>query len=117
MWIETGFDKVHKRHSEADEPSCVLAHFCWVLTNFDRTRNLEKEERRIAGVGSDTHGVEPGIDETFSVNRLVLEQPRLVLENLTNLNQLPPLGATLVLGVLRLRGGSGSPVSVLAFIP
>ncbi len=73
-------------------------------------------QRQIAGVGIDTHGVDSGEDTTFATNRLVLEQPRIVLENLTNLDQLPPVGATLVIGVLRLRGGSGSPVSVLALL-
>jgi len=33
----------------------------------------------------------------------VLEQPRIVLENLTNLEQLPPTGTILVIGILRLR--------------
>jgi len=32
-------------------------------------------------------------------------------------DRLPPTGATLVIGILRLRGGSGTPVSVLALIP
>lgn len=75
------------------------------------------EERQIAGVGIDTHGVDGGMDTTFATNRLVLEQPRIVLENLNNLDKLPPVGTTLVIGVLRLLGGSGSPASVLAFVP
>jgi kynurenine formamidase len=74
-------------------------------------------ERQIAGVGIDTHGVDSGQDTSFATNRLVLEQPRIVLENLTNLEQLPAIGTTLVIGVLRLRGGSGSPVAVLALLP
>ena len=74
-------------------------------------------ERGIAGVGIDTHGVDGGQGADFAVNRLVLEELRIVLENLNNLDQLPPTGATLVIGVLRLRGGSGSPVSVTAFVP
>ncbi|BAY48602.1 cyclase family protein [Scytonema sp. HK-05] len=82
----------------------------------DATRFL-LEERQIAGVGIDTHGVDSGQDTTFGTNRLVLQKPRIVLENLTNLDQLPPTGATLVIGVLRLQGGSGSPVGVLAFLP
>ncbi|MBE9107649.1 cyclase family protein [Nostoc cf. edaphicum LEGE 07299] len=75
------------------------------------------DERQIAGVGIDTHGVDPGQDNSFTINRLVLEQPRIVLENLTNLDQLPPKGTTLAIAPLRLRGGSGSPVGVLAFVP
>jgi kynurenine formamidase len=74
-------------------------------------------ERQIAGVGIDTHGVDSGQDESFSTNRLVLEQPRIVLENLTLLEQLPPTGTTLVIGILRLRDGSGSPATVMALVP
>lgn len=72
-------------------------------------------ERKIAGVGIDTHGVDSGQDNNFTTNSLILEKPRIVLENLTNLDQLPPQGATLVIGILRLRGGSGSPAGVMAF--
>ncbi|MGE5660251.1 MAG: cyclase family protein [Actinomycetota bacterium] len=75
------------------------------------------EERQIAGLGIDTHGVEPGIDSSFCVNKLVLSKSGIILENLANLDRLPATGATLVIGILRLKGGSGSPVSVLAFIP
>ena len=75
------------------------------------------KERQIAGIGIDTHGVDSGQDTTFATNHLVLEQPRIVLENLTNLDQLPAIGTILVIGVLRLLGGTGSPVAVLALLP
>src|ERR687886_319240 len=74
------------------------------------------KERQIAGIGIDTHGVDSGQDTTFAINRLVLEQPHIVLENLTNLDQLPAIGTILVMGILRLLGGSGSPVAVLALL-
>lgn len=74
-------------------------------------------ERGAAGLGTDTAGVEPGVDNAFAVSRLVLSQPRIVLENLANLQQLPPTGAVLVIGLLRLTGGSGSPAAVTAFLP
>ena len=73
--------------------------------------------RNAAGLGTDTAGVEPGADATFAVSKLVLSQPRIVLENLANLHRLPPTGAVLVIGLLRLEGGSGSPAAVTAFIP
>jgi kynurenine formamidase len=75
------------------------------------------EQRQIAGIGIDTHGVDRGNDATFAVNRLVLSQPRIVLENLANLGQLPAVGTTIVIGVLPLQGGTGSPASVLALLP
>ncbi|GAA6623882.1 cyclase family protein [Scytonema sp. NUACC26] len=82
----------------------------------DATRFL-LEERQIAGVGIDTHGVDAGQETTFTTNHLVLKEPRIVLENLTNLDQLPPRGTTLVIGILRLKDGSGSPAAVMALIP
>ncbi|MBE9183701.1 cyclase family protein [Microcoleus sp. LEGE 07076] len=74
------------------------------------------EERSIAGIGTDTHGVDPGQDASFAVNKMVLAKQRTVLENLANLHLLPAADITLVVGILRLLGGSGSPVSVLALV-
>jgi kynurenine formamidase len=75
------------------------------------------EERGAAGLGVDTYGVDGGADNTFAVNRLALARPRLVLECLANLDQLPATGAVVVVGRLPLQGGSGSPASVLALVP
>ncbi|HYW19875.1 MAG TPA: cyclase family protein [Nodularia sp. (in: cyanobacteria)] len=83
---------------------------------YDATQFL-LEQREIAGLGIDTHGVDPGQDSSFSINTLVLAQQRIILENLTNLQQLPATGTTFMIGVLRLRDGSGSPVGVLALVP
>ena len=74
-------------------------------------------ERGVAGLGTDTPGLERGIDSGFSVSRFVLSQPRIVLENLTNLAQLPPVGAVVVIGALKLHGGSGSPAAVTVILP
>ena len=75
------------------------------------------EARNVAGIGTDTAGVEPGADTGFTVSRLALDRRRIVLENLTNLDLLPPTGALLVIGLLRLEGGSGGPASVTALVP
>ena len=75
------------------------------------------EGRGVAGLGTDAAGVEPGQDDSFSANRLVLAKRGLILECLANLDRLPSTGATLVIGPLRLEGGSGAPASVLALVP
>lgn len=87
-------------------PGFCAAATDWLLT-----------ERSIVGIGIDTHGVDGGQDTRFATNRQVLAQFGIVLENLTNLDQLPPIGTTIAIGRLQLQGGSGSPVSVLAFLP
>ena len=74
-------------------------------------------ERDVGGLGTDTAGIEPGTDSGLSVSKLVLAEPRIALENLANLDRLPPAGAVVVVGVLRLVGGSGSPAAITAFVP
>ena len=74
-------------------------------------------QRQVAGLGIDTHGVDPGTSDTFGVNRQVLGRSGVVLECLGRLDQLPPLGFTVVIGALPLVGGSGSPAQVLALLP
>jgi kynurenine formamidase len=109
-WQEKWFDK----NAFLNEDVQGIMHFPGFGS--DATQFLINE-RQIAGVGIDTHGVDPGQESSFATNRLVLEQPRIVLENLTNLDHLPPKGTTLVIGILRLRDGSGSPAAVLALVP
>ena len=108
---QTRWDSPEEFFNQDDSGRCHFPGF-----GLEAVRSL-LEQRQIAGIGIDTHGVDGGGDETFAVNRLMLEQPRIVLENLTNLDQLPPVGATLIIGILRLKGGSGSPASVLALAP
>ena len=73
--------------------------------------------RDVAGLGTDTAGIDPGPDEALSANRLLLREQRYHLENLTNLHQVPSTGAWIVVGALPLAGGSGSPARVLALVP
>lgn len=75
------------------------------------------EGRNVAGLGTDTAGAEPGVDTGFSVSRLALGNRLIVLENLTNLDLLPATGVLLVIGLLRLDGGSGGPAAVTALVP
>jgi kynurenine formamidase len=68
-------------------------------------------------VGIDTHGVDPGQDTSYRTNTQVLSQPRIVLENLTNLDSMPATGASIVVAPLKLKNGSGSPATVTGLIP
>ena len=76
------------------------------------------EERAVVGLGVDTLGIDPGVASDFVVHRQI-SHPRGVwhLEGLTNLDQLPPLGAWVVVGVLKLTDGSGGPARVIALVP
>ncbi|MGD1938109.1 MAG: cyclase family protein [Cyanophyceae cyanobacterium] len=83
----------------------------------ENTAEFLLQQRQIAGIGIDTHGVDPGTSETFGVNRRILAANAIVLECLTQLDQLPAVGSTVIVGALPLVNGSGSPVQVLALLP
>jgi kynurenine formamidase len=74
-------------------------------------------DRQIAGVGIDTHGVDPGLDTSYATNTQTTAAHKIVIECLGNIDELPATGTTLVLGILRLKDGSGTPLSVMAFVP
>lgn len=74
-------------------------------------------ERGIVGIGTDTHGADPGNDEEFGASYAMYDADGMILECLGGLDQLPPVGATLVIGGLPIVGGSGSPARIFAFLP
>ena len=75
-------------------------------------------ERGAVAFGTDTLGIDLGSAANFPVHSQVTHPAGLWhLENLQNLSQLPPLGAWIVVGVLPLVGGSGSPARVIALVP
>ncbi|WP_077507343.1 cyclase family protein [Pseudomonas sp. A25(2017)] len=129
-------EKWEHAHGRIDQGSVVLFYTGWQALWDDPKRFINEdekgphfpgigaattkfllEERHVAGVGIDTHGADPGQDTVYATNSQILAKDGIVLECLNNLDQLPAKGTTLVIGVLRLKEGSGSPVSVMAFIP
>ncbi len=68
-------------------------------------------------LGTDTFGPDPASDAAFIPTWLTLRRHRVTIENLTNLDALPPVGAWIVLGSPRNVNGSGAPGNVLAFVP
>lgn len=75
------------------------------------------EQVRPVGIGIDTASIEGGLAKDMVVHRVLLGADVYILENVANLEQLPPTGAAVVALPLRLTGGSGSPARILALAP
>lgn len=74
--------------------------------------------RRVGCVGIDTASLDPGSCRAFSAHRTLLSAGVYGIENLSPaVRLLPERGATLMAFPLKLRGGSGSPARVVAFLP
>jgi kynurenine formamidase len=78
---------------------------------------LMVEERGVVTLGVDTASIDYGRSADFPVHRLTAGRNVVGLENLTGLDQLPPRGATLMALPLKIVGGSGGPVRVVAMVP
>lgn len=74
-------------------------------------------ERGIAGVGLDTPSIDHGPSQDFIAHRVLMGADVYALENLANLSAIPPRGATVYALPMKIGGGSGAPVRVLALLP
>lgn len=74
-------------------------------------------ERRIQGVGIDTASIDYGQSKDFQVHRDLCGAGIYGLENIANLEQVPSTGATLIALPMKIAGGSGAPVRIIAILP
>ncbi|KZL05008.1 Kynurenine formamidase [Pseudovibrio axinellae] len=71
-------------------------------------------ERQVYGIGIDTMSLDYGPTKDFSIHRTWLGSGRYGIESLTNLEHVPPAGATLIGGAPKFQGGTGGPGRVIA---
>ncbi len=83
----------------------------------DAAARLLVEERGAAVLGVDTASIDYGPSVGFTVHRIAAARNVAGLENLTNLDALPPSGFTVVALPIKVEGGSGGPVRVVALVP
>ena len=78
-------------------------------------------KRDVRGFGVETINTDAGQSYAWPVaypcHTLMHGANKYGLQCLTNLDQLPPTGAVIVSAPLKIKGGSGSPLRVLALIP
>jgi len=73
------------------------------------------EERDIVAIGVDTVSLDYGAATVFDTHLTLLEAGKYGIENLANLDEAPPTGATVVVGGPKHETASGGPTRVLAF--
>jgi len=83
----------------------------------EEAARLLVEERKVALLGVDTASIDYGKSKDFIVHRVAADKNVGGLENLTNLDQLPASGFTVFALPMKIAGGSGGPVRVVALVP
>ncbi|MGD8360483.1 MAG: cyclase family protein [Gemmatimonadota bacterium] len=75
------------------------------------------DNRRIASLGIDTPSIDYGQSATFETHQILYGENVPGFENVANLQALPEEGAYVVALPMKIRGGSGGPLRMVAFVP
>ena len=74
-------------------------------------------QREIDAIGVDTASIDYGQSKDFIVHQIVNGANKPGLENIANLDKLPPHGAMLIALPMKIAKGSGAPVRIIAVLP
>jgi arylformamidase len=86
----------------------------WSYPDADASRALI--ERGISAIGFDGPSADPVDTTTFDLHRIWLGAGRMIIENATNLDQLPQR-AQVVVAPLKVRDANGAPARIFALLP
>jgi kynurenine formamidase len=125
-----------KKHRRLPDNCCVALHSGWAKHVGDPARFTGKDaagvlhfpgvspeaaawmmkERKVAGLAVDTLSLDHGPSKDFKVHYAWLPSGRWGLENVANLDQVPAAGATLVVGLAKVRDATGGPARLFALV-
>jgi len=72
------------------------------------------QEREVKAVGIDTASIDFGQSTQFETHVTLMTQNVPVFENVANLDQLPPTGIYVIALPVKIKGGSGGPLRIIA---
>ena len=75
------------------------------------------KQRNIKAVGLDTPSIDYGQSKLFETHRILFEKNIPAFENVANLDLLPTKGAWVIALPMKIKGGSGAPLRIVALIP
>lgn len=81
------------------------------------TAELLVKERNVAALGVDTASIDHGPSRDFIVHQIANKANVPGLENIANLEELPEQGAWIIALPMKIKGGSGGPLRIVALIP
>lgn len=98
---ERGPDAVAKLHFPGLDPEAAR----WLTQN-----------RAIKAVGLDTASIDHGQSTLFESHRILFDKNIPAFENVANLDQLPAKGFTVIALPMKIKGGSGGPLRIVALL-
>lgn len=80
-----------------------------------RSAVVHRAAREVGGI--DTPSIDYGQSKTFDTHRILLGQNIPAFENVAALERLPPAGAFVVALPMKIKGGGGGPLRIVALVP
>ena len=118
--LRTGFGKFYpdrKKYLGTDqrgEKAVADLHFPGLHPDAARWLTVN---RTIKAVGLDTPSIDFGQSTLFESHRVLFEKNIPAFENVANLDQLPVKGFSIVALPMKIAGGSGGPLRMIAIVP
>ena len=129
-----------KAHGRIPEGSVALLRTGWSMRWPDRKRYLGDDrpgdashlhfpsfgeeaarllvsQRKVAAIGLDTASIDYGPSQDFPVHRVAAAADVPAFENVASLEQVPETGAWVVALPMKIAGGSGGPLRIVALLP
>jgi kynurenine formamidase len=98
---ERGAEAVAKLHFPGLDPAAAR----WLTQN-----------RSIKAIGLDTASIDRGQSTLFESHRILFEKNIPAFENVANLDQLPVKGFSIIALPMKIKGGSGGPLRIVAIL-
>jgi kynurenine formamidase len=73
--------------------------------------------RKVKAVGIDTPSIDYGQSSSFPTHRVLFAANIPAFENVANLHRLPPRGSFVIALPMKIKGGSGGPLRIVALVP
>lgn len=125
-----------RKHGRLPDNCCVAMHSGWAQHVSDAAKFTGKDaagtlhfpgfspdaadwlmqQRKVVGIAVDTLSLDHGPSKDFKTHRLWLPSGRWGLENVANLDKVPAVGATLVVGLAKIKDATGGPARLLALV-
>ena len=125
-----------KKRGRLPDGCCVAMHSGWAQHVGDAAKYTGKDaagtfhfpgvspeaaewlmkERKVLGLAVDTLSLDNGPSKDFKVHYAWLPSGHWGLENVANLDQVPAVGATLVVGLPKVKDATGGPARLIALV-
>ena len=125
-----------KKHRKLPDNCCVAMHSGWARHVGDAAKYTGKDgsgvfhfpgvspqaaewlmkERKVLGLAVDTLSLDHGPSKDFRTHYGWLPSGRWGLENVANLDKVPAAGATLVVGLAKVKDATGGPARLIALV-